>query len=154
VPVLSQPVQYYAGASVFSAVSAVIDIDDERRTFQLSTIDAQGNRVETIFSSPLSEVVAKGSGTRVRFTIDGRRKWIDFSMGASMVQGFGIAGQIAGGIMNRNSGVTQVVAALKAGGANVRYWSYAKRVGVIWAIALGIVALFIIIGVLAALGSQ
>jgi hypothetical protein len=153
-PVLSQPVQFFGGVSILSATSAVIDIDDELKTFQLHTVDAQGNRVEQIFNAPLGEVVARGSGTRIRFTINGVRKWVDFSLGANIVRSFGIAGEIAGGVMNKNSGVAAVIAALKAGGAQVRYMTYWRRLGIIWAIAGGIVVLFIIIGVAASLGSN
>jgi hypothetical protein len=153
-PVLSQPVQYFGGVSILSATSAVIDIDDERKTFQLSTIDAQGNRVEKIFDVPLSEVAVRGSGTRVRLTINGVRKWIDFSLGSSMMRGFGIAGEIAGGVLNKNSGVQAVIAALKAGGAQVRYMTYWRRLGMIWAIAGGIVVVFILIGVAAFFSGQ
>jgi hypothetical protein len=153
-PVLSQPVQYFGGISILSATSAVIDIDDERKTFQLSSIDAQGNRVQTIFDAPLSEVVVRGSGTRVRLTVNGVRKWIDFSLGSRMMRGFGIAGEIAGGVLNKNSGVSSVIAALKAGGAQVHYMTYWRRLGMIWAIAGGIVVIFILIGVAAAFSGQ
>jgi len=152
-PVLTVPVQYYAGPTILSATSAVIDIDQEHNTFVLSTIDGQGNRIQQLLSSPINEVVAKGSGTRVRFNMNGTRKWVDFSMGASMIMMAGIAGQIAGGVMNKNSGVAEVVAALRAGGANVRYWSYWKRFGLALAIAGAIVVVFIVISIVASLGN-
>lgn len=142
-PVLTQTVQLFAGATMFSATPAVIEIDDERRTFTLSTIDAQGNRTATVFNSPISEVVVRGQSTRLRFLINGVRRWVDFSIGSSMVQGLGIAGEIAGGVMNKKSGVNEVVAALRAGGAQVRYWSYWKRIGITWAIALGVVVVIV-----------
>jgi hypothetical protein len=154
VPILSLPVQYYSGATMLSAASAIIDIDEERKTFQLSTADAQGNRLETIFNAPLSEVVVRGQATRLRLIVNGVRKWVDFSLGSSLVQGFGLAGEIAGGVMNKNSGVNQAVAALKAGGAEVHYWSYWKRIGVAWAIAGGIVVIVIIAVVATALSGQ
>ena len=94
-PVITQPVQLYAGATMFSATSAVIDIDEEKKTFVLSTIDPQGNRLESVFNAPISEVVVRGQATRLRFTVNNVRKWVDFSIGASMVQGFGLAGEIA-----------------------------------------------------------
>ena len=153
-PIITQPVQLYAGATMFSATSAVIDIDEERKTFTLSKLDPQGNRVETVFNAPMSEVVVKGQATRLRFLVGGVRKWVDFSIGASMVQGFGIAGEIAGGVMNRNSGVNQVVAALRAGGAQVGYWSYWKRIGVTWAIAGGAIVVIVVIIAASALSSQ
>jgi hypothetical protein len=65
-------------------------------------------------------VVVRGQATRLRFLVGGVRRWVDFSLVSSMVQGFGIAGEIAGGVLNRNSGVSQVVEALRAGGAEVR----------------------------------
>ena len=153
-PVITQPVQLFAGVTMFSATSAVIDIDEERKTFTLSTLDPQGNRVQTIFDAPISEVVARGQATRLRFLVNGVRKWVDFSIGASMVQGFGIAGEIAGGVMNRSSGVNQVVAALRAGGAQVRYWSYWKRIGVTWAIAGGFIVIIVVIIAASSLGGQ
>ena len=153
-PVITQPVQLYAGATMFSATSAVIDIDEEKKTFVLSTIDPQGNRLESVFNAPISEVVVRGQATRLRFTVNNVRKWVDFSIGASMVQGFGLAGEIAGGVMNKNSGVNQVVAALRAGGAQVRYWSYWKRIGVTWAIAGGFVVLIIVIVAASALSGH
>ena len=153
-PVITQPVQLYAGASMFSATSAVIDIDEERKTFTLSTLDPQGNRVDTVFNAPMSEIVVRGQATRLRFLVNGVRKWVDFSIGASMVQGFGLAGEIAGGVMNKSSGVNQVVAALRAGGAEVRYWSYWKRIGVTWAIAGGLVVVIIVIIAVSALSGQ
>ena len=153
-PVITQSVQLYAGATMFSAMPAVIDIDEERKTFTLSTLDSQGNRVQTIFDAPISEVVARGQATRLRFLINGVRKWVDFSIGASMVQGFGIAGELAGGVMNRGSGVNQVVAALRAGGAQVRYWSYWKRIGVMWAIAGGFIVIIVVIIAASTLGGH
>ena len=153
-PVITRTVQLYAGATMFSATPAAIDIDEEKKTFALSTIDAQGNRLETVFSAPLSEVVARGQATRLRFTVNGVRRWVDFSIGASMVQGFGIAGEIAGGVMNNNSGVNQVVAALRAGGAQVRYWSYWKRLGVTAAIVVGLLIVIILIITATALSGQ
>ena len=153
-PVLTKPVQLYAGATMFSATSAAIDIDDERKTFTLSTLDPQGNRIETVFNAPITEVVVKGQGTRLRFLVNGVRRWVDFSIGSSMVQGFGLAGEIAGGVMNRNSGVNEVIAALRAGGADVRYWSYWKRIGVIWGIAGGLVVVMVVIIAVAALSGQ
>jgi hypothetical protein len=145
-PVLTQPVQLFAGATIFGATSAVIDIDEDRKNFQLSTIDGQGNRIESIYNAPISEVVVRGQATRLRFLVGGVRRWVDFSLASSMVQGFGLVGEIAGGVLNRNSGVTEVVEALRAGGAQVRYWSYWKRIGVTWAIVGGVaVAVFIIV---------
>ena len=153
-PVITHPVQLYAGATMFSATSAVIDIDEERKTFTLSTLDPQGNRVDAVFDAPISEVAVRGQATRLRFTVNGVSKWVDFSIGASMVQGFGLAGEIAGGVMNKNSGVTQVVASLRAGGAQVRYWSYWKRIGVTWAIVGGFLVVIIIVIATTALSGQ
>jgi hypothetical protein len=154
VPVISQPVQLFAGATIFSAAPAVIDIDQDRKTFQLSTIDGQGNRIESVYNAPISDVMVRGQATRLRFLINGVRRWVDFSIGSSMVQDFGLAGEIAGGILNNNSGVNQVVTALRDGGAHVRYWSYWKRVGVTWAIAGGIVVMIILIVTAVALSGQ
>jgi hypothetical protein len=154
VPVITHTVQLYAGATMFSATPAAIDIDEERKTFTLSTIDAQGNRIDKVFDAPLSEVEVRGQATRLRFNVGGVRRWVDFSIGASMVQGFGIAGEIAGGVMNKSSGVNQVVAALRAGGAQVRYWSYWKRIGVTWAIVGGLLIVIIVIIAATALSGQ
>jgi len=75
------------------------------------------------------------------------RKMVDFSIGSTMMQGFGLAGEIAGGVMNSRSGVNQVVAALRRGGAEVHYWSYWKRIGLIWLIVIGF--FIVIFGVIA-----
>jgi len=153
VPVITQRVQLYDGYTVFSAVSAAVDIDEDRKTFVLSKIDAAGNRVETVFNVPMSELVVRGQATRLRLLVNGVRKMIDFSIGASLTQGFGIAGEIAGGVLNSKSGVAPVIAALRQGGAEVHYWSYGKRLAVTWAIALGFVVVIVVI-VVAAAASQ
>lgn len=137
-PVLTLPVQLYDGFTMFSAASAVVDIDSDNQTFVLSKIDGSGNRTETVFNTPINQVVARGSATRVRLTVNGVRKMIDFSIAGSMVQGFGIVGEIAGGVLNSRSGVTQAIAALRHGGAEVHYLSYGKRIAITWLIVLGV----------------
>jgi hypothetical protein len=140
-------VQLYDGFTLLSATSGVIDVDEDRQVFLLSKMDAGGNRTETVFNVPINQVVVRGQATRLRFLVGGVRKMVDFSIGSTMVQGFGLAGEIAGGVMNSKSGVNQVVAALRRGGAQVHYWSYWKRIGVIWLI---VIAFFVVIfGVIA-----
>lgn len=146
-PVITQPVQLYDGFTLFSATSGAIDVDEDRQLFQLSRIDPGGNRIETVLSAPISQVVVRGQATRLRFLVGGVRKMVDFSIGSTMMQGFGLAGEIAGGVMNSRSGVNQVVAALRRGGAEVHYWSYWKRIGLIWLIVIGF--FIIIFGVIA-----
>jgi hypothetical protein len=154
VPVITKPVQLYDGYTMFSATSAVIDIDEDRKTFQLSKIDSGGNRIESVFNVPTNQVVVRGRATRLRLLVGGVRKLVDFSIGSTMVQGFGLAGEIAGGVMNSSSGVNEVVAALRAGGAEVHYWSYWKRIGITWLIALGFVIVIFAIIAIAAIGQQ
>jgi hypothetical protein len=80
---------------------------------------------------------------------------VDFSIGSTMVQGFGgLAGEIAGGVMDSKSGVNDIITALRASGAEVHYWSYWKRVGITWLIAIGFVIVIIAIIALAALGQR
>lgn len=153
-PVITQTVQLYDGYTMFSATSAVIDVDDDKNTFQLSKIDGTGNRTESVFNVPINQVVVRGRATRLRLLVGGVRKMVDFSIGSTVVQGFGLAGEIAGGVMDSKSGVNQVVAALRKGGAEVHYWSYWKRVGITWLIALGFVVVIIAIIAVAALGQR
>ena len=139
-PVITHAVQLYDGFTLFSATSAVIDIDidEDQHSFHLSKIDSGGNRVETVFDVPISQVVVRSRATRLRLLVGGVRKMIDFSMASSVAQGLGgLTGEIAGGVLDSKSGVNQVVAALRRGGAEVHYWSYWKRVGITWLITLG-----------------
>lgn len=135
-PVLTFPVQLFDGFTVFSATSGAVDIDDDNQTFVLSKTDASGNRIETVFNTPINQVTARGSATRVRLVVNGVRKMIDFSLAGSMVQGFGIVGEIAGGVLNSRSGVAKAIAALRHGGANVRYLGYGARIAITWGIVL------------------
>ena len=71
-----------------------------------------------------------------------------------MQGGFGIAGDIAGGVLAGNSGVTSVVAALRKGGATVKYLTYWQRRALNWAIALGFIVVIILIIAVAALAQR
>ncbi|HEY5229714.1 MAG TPA: hypothetical protein VIJ11_02330 [Galbitalea sp.] len=154
-PVVTQTVQLYDGYTMFSATSAVIDVDDDKNTFQLSKIDSGGNRTESVFNVPINQVVVRGRATRLRLLVGGVRKMVDFSIGSTLVSGFGgMAGEIAGGVMDSKSGVNQVVAALRKGGAEVHYWSYWKRVGITWLIAIGFIIVIIAVVGLAALAQR
>lgn len=154
-PIVTKRVQLYDGFTMFSATSAAIDVDTEKKTFQLSKIDSGGNRTESVFDVPANQVVVRGRATRLRLLVGGVRKMVDFSIGSTMVQGFGgLAGEIAGGVMDSKSGVNDIIAALRATGAEVHYWSYWKRVGITWLIAIGFVIVIIAIIALAALGQR
>jgi hypothetical protein len=155
VPVVTKTVQLYDGFTMFSATSAAIDVDTDKKTFQLSKIDGAGNRIESVFNVPANQVVVRGRATRLRLLVGGVRKMVDFSIGSTLVQGVGgFAGEIAGGVMDSKSGVNQVVAALRASGAEVHYWSYWKRVGITWLIAIGFIIVIIAIIAVAALGQR
>lgn len=153
-PVITKTVQLYDGYTLLSATSGVIDVDEDRQVFMLSKIDGAGNRIETVLNAPINQVVVRGQATRLRFLVGGVRKMVDFSLGSTLVQGFGLAGEIEGGAMNSKSGVNQVVAALRAGGAQVRYWSYWKRIGVIWLIVIGFFVVIFGVIALAALAQR
>jgi hypothetical protein len=155
VPIVTHTVQLYDGFTMFSATPAVVDVDDDKNTFQLSKIDSAGNRTESVFNVPINQVVVRGRATRLRLLVGGVRKMIDFSMASTVVQGFGgMAGEIAGGVLDSKSGVNQIVAALRKGGAEVHYWSYWKRVGITWLIAIGFIVVIIVIIALAALAQR
>jgi ammonia channel protein AmtB len=146
---LTQNVRLYDG---FPPGSGVIQINDDD-TFVLTKLSsAVGGAGQVIFTAPLREVAARGSGSTVTFTVGSVRKRVDFSLGSQAVRDFGgLAGEIAGGVMVSRSGVAQVIAALRKGGASVRYRSYIQRLLLIWAIAIGFVVVIIVIIAIAAL---
>lgn len=149
---LTRNVKLYDG---FPPGTGTITINDDN-TFVLTKIDPSTNQpIATIYNTPMSGMRVRGSATRLRFLAGGIRKSVDFSLGSEFVRNeFGLAGEIAGGVMASRSGVGDVVKALRKGGADVRYLGYAQRILLIWGITILFIAVVIGIIVLAALGQQ
>jgi hypothetical protein len=150
--VQTHTVKLYDG---FPPGTGVITINDDN-TFVLQKIDpTTGAPLATIFNTPINQMNVRGSASAMRFRVGAVTKRVDFSLGSELVRGFGgLAGEIAGGVMVGKSGVADVAKALRAGGAQVRYWSYWRRIGMIWLIVIGFFVVFFGIIFLAALGSH
>ena len=144
---LTRNVKLYDG---FPPGTGTITINDDN-TFVLTKIDPSTNQpISTIFNTPMNQLQVRGRGTALRFAVGAIRKRVDFSLGSELIRNdFGIAGEIAGGVMAGKSGVKDVVSALRKGGADVRYLSYWQRIALTWAIAIGfiIVIVAIIVGI-------
>jgi hypothetical protein len=148
-PVSTHTVKLYDG---FPPGTGVITINDDN-TFVLQKIDpATGTPIATIFNTPINQLTVRGSASAMRFTAGNVTKRVDFSLASELIRNRGgLVGEIAGGALVSKSGVADVAKALRAGGAQVRYWSYWKRIGVIWLIVIGFFVVIIGAIVLAAL---
>jgi hypothetical protein len=142
---LTRNVKLYDG---FPPGTGTITINDDN-TFVLAKIDASTNQpTATLISAPINTLAVRGRGTMVRFRTGTITKAVDFSLGSELIRGeMGIAGDIAGGVLAGKSGVTDVIAALRKGGATVKYLSYWQRTGRNWLIALGFI--IVIFGIIA-----
>ena len=149
--ILTHNVKLYDG---FPPGTGTITIGDDN-SFTLTKIDTATNQpVATLISTPLSGLLVRGHATRLRFTAGAVRKMVDFSLTSELVSNYGLAGDIAGGVLAGKSGVKQVVDALRKGGATVKYMTYWQRRALIWAIALGFVIVVILIIVAAAFAQR
>ena len=150
--VLTHVVKLFDG---FPPGTGMITINDDN-SFELTKVDPSTNQpISTVISTPLSGLLVRGRATRLTFSAGTVRRSVDFSLTSELVQGgFGIAGDIAGGVLAGNSGVTNVVAALRKGGATVKYLTYWQRRALNWAIALGIIVVIILIIAVAALAQR
>jgi hypothetical protein len=150
--ILSRNVKLFDG---FPPGTGTITIGDDN-SFTLTKIDPSTNQpVATLISSPINQLQVRGRGTAVRFRTGTLTKRVDFSLGSEFVRGeLGLVGDIAGGVMANKSGVKDVIAALRKGGADVRYLTYWQRIFIIWGIV--IVFFIVLIGIiaLAALGQH
>jgi len=149
---LTNTVKLYDG---FPPGTGVITINDDN-TFVLTKVDPSTNQpTATLISSPINALTARGRGTMVRFRTGTVTKAVDFSLGSELVRGeFGIAGDIAGGVLAGKSGVTDVIAALRKGGATVKYLTYWQRIGRNWLIAIGFIVVIVVIIALVALAQR
>jgi hypothetical protein len=149
--ILTHNVKLYDG---FPPGTGTITIGDDN-SFTLTKIDTATNQpVATLISTPMSGLLVRGSATRLRFTAGTVRKVVDFSLTSELVRNYGIAGDIAGGVLAGKSGVKPVVSALRKGGANVRYLTYWQRRALIGGIAIVFVIVVIGIIFLAALAQR
>jgi hypothetical protein len=141
--ILTHPVKLYDG---FPPGAGMITINDDN-TFQLTKVDPSTNQpISTVISTPLSGLLVRGRATRLTFTAGGVKRSVDFSLASELVQNeLGLAGDIAGGVLAGKSGVKDVVAALRKGGATVKYLTYWQRRALNWAIALGIFVIVIVV---------
>lgn len=141
--ILSKNVKLFDG---FPPGTGTITIGDDN-SFSLTKIDTATNQpVATLISTPMNALQVRGRGTMLRFRTGTITKRVDFSLGSEMIRGeLGIAGEIAGGVMAKKSGVQDVVAALRKGGADVRYLSYVQRILLTWGIALAFIIVIIAI---------
>ena len=139
----------------FPPGTGTITINDDN-TFVLTKIDPTTNQpISTIYNTPMSQLQVRGSATALRFLAGGIRKRVDFSLGSEFARNeLGFAGEIAGGVLAGRSGVKDVVAALRKGGADVHYLSYWGRIAITWAIAIVFIIVVIAVVVALALGQQ
>jgi hypothetical protein len=145
--ILTHNVKLYDG---FPPGTGTITIGDDN-SFTLTKIDTSTNQpMATLISTPLSGLQVRGRGTALRFRTTSDTgtitKRVDFSLGSELVRNeLGLAGEIAGGVMANKSGVKDVVAALRKGGADVRYITYVQRILITWAIAIGFIIVIVAI---------
>lgn len=153
--VLQHYVNVFDGVSQFSARPAVIEFTDTN-TFTLAKIEpATGVRTEVIFDNvPASEVTLGGTQATPWFSYNGVKRRVDFSFGSRVAGSFGLVGMAVQSSMISKSGVGEWIAAFRAAGAPVKYWSQGKTMGIGFAIGGGIVVLVIIIVVAVALTSS
>jgi hypothetical protein len=149
---LTRTVKMYDG---FPPGTGVITINDDN-TFVLTKVDPATNQpISTIINTPINQLAVRGRGTMVRFRTAMATKAVEFSLGSEFVRGdFGIAGDVAGGMLAGNSGVKEVIAALRRGGAEVKYLTYWQRIGRNWLIAIGFIVVIIVIIALIALAER
>jgi hypothetical protein len=155
--VLSTAVDTFDGVTQFSARAAVIELDDNN-TFTLTKIDRQtGVPVEVVFDHiPVGQLTVRGSSSTPVFLYNGVKKRVDFSFGSRAAMGFGAVGMIVAGSLLKKSGVNEWMAALKAGGATVKYRSFGKTLRLAFIIAGALVVVIVgatVIGVLAGGGN-
>lgn len=140
---LTHNVKLYDG---FPPGTGTITINDDN-TFVLTKIDPSTNQpIATIFNTPMNQLRARGRGTALTFTVGTQRKRVDFSLGSELIRNdFGLAGEIAGGVMANKSGIKDVVAALRKGGADVRFITYVQRILITWGIAIAFIVVIVAI---------
>jgi hypothetical protein len=150
--VVTQTVKLFDG---FPPGTGLITVNDDH-TFVLEKVDPSTNQpISTVISTPLSGLLARGSGTRLTFTAGTVKRSVDFSLASEFIRNdFGIAGDIAGGVLAGKSGIGSVVAALRNGGATVKYLTYWQRRALNWAIALGFIVVIILIIALVAVAQR
>jgi hypothetical protein len=150
--ILAQTVKLYDG---FPPGTGIITIGDDN-SFLLTKVDPATNQpIATLITSPINGLTVRGRGTMVRFRTATTTKAVDFSLGSELIRNdFGIAGDIAGGVLAGKSGVKPVIDALRKGGATVRYLTYWQRRALNWAIALGFFVIIILIIVVAVLAQR
>lgn len=143
--ILTHTVKLYDG---FPPGTGVITIGDDN-SFVLTKVDPSTNQpIRTDISVPMNQLAVRGRGTMVRFRTGTITKNVDFSLKSELVRNdLGLAGEIAGGVFASKSGVTDVIAALRKGGAQVSYLSYVQRILRNWLIAICFIV--VIVGVIA-----
>ena len=149
--ILSHNLDVFDGVTQFSARPAVIELTDTN-LFTLAKIDpATGARTEVIFDNvPVSELAVGGTSSTLTFTHNGVKKRVDFSFGSRVAGAFGVIGMVAQSQMLKKSGIRDWVAAFRAAGVKVSYWSPGR----LFAIAFVVAIVVIIIVVFAAVGSN
>jgi hypothetical protein len=150
--ILSHNVKLYDG---FPPGTGTITIGDDN-SFTLTKIDTATNQpIATLISTPMNQLQVRGRGTALRFRAGTITKRVDFSLGSELVRNeLGLAGEIAGGVMASKSGIKDVVAALRKGGADVRYITYLQRILITWGIAIAFIIVIILIIAGLALGQR
>lgn len=141
--ILTKNVKLFDG---FPPGTGTVTIGDDN-SFTLTKIDTATNQpVATLISAPMNQLQVRGRGTMLRFRTGTITKRVDFSLGSEFVRGeLGIAGEIAGGVMANKSGVKDVVAALRKGGADVRFITYVQRILITWGIAIAFIIVIVAI---------
>jgi hypothetical protein len=152
---ITHAVKLYDG---FAPTDGVVTINDDN-TFVLAQLDATGQPGAPEMNVPLGSLVVRGRATRLTFSANGVRRSAEFSIVSQLARNYGgwagdmgqAAGVIAGGVLAANSGVGPFVAALRKGGASVKYLSYGQRLARNIAIGVGfLVVLFGFFAIVAA----
>jgi hypothetical protein len=142
-PKMHADVTYYSGVTVMSGTPAVIEwgADDRVRMWTV----AAGQAPVLVFDVTPAEVTVKGYQAVLNLVIGGRNHRLDFAPTARLAMMGGVAGIAGAQAIAKNAGVPNWIAALRAGGAQVRYRSPWITFGITLGVVLVIVVIIVIV---------
>lgn len=154
-------IDYFPSGTQFSQEKVQLSWTDDDR-LRMQAVDSEGRLGAVHFDVPVSAVTVRGSMSVPKFLVDGVGYRVDFSADARTVgahlagvgagsegAGFQVASLALTAEAVAASGAQQWMDALKAAGANVRYWTTGKVIAA-GAIAAGLVIALAIVGVVIA----
>lgn len=143
----SQQVSVRLVATRLAPQPAVIDLLDGNR-FVLSLVDPNtGAPVQTVIDSPVAGLRVRGRMASLSVTANGVSAMIEFSSGSRTAMMFGGIGVIVGMQLAATSGIGEWVAALRAGGADVRFMSWQRTLQISIALVVVLVAVCVAVAV-------